>query len=116
MYYAIMNPELTAYSFPPTTKSNMAEIYEEKKDFHINPSLLYGHVLVKMKAVKTGISIKFKIVLVRWPIFRCSISWETDLKVEKIVKDHLGEINGKSRTNLCRHQVTPKNSYPKHLA
>ena len=114
-----MNRELNAYSHGPTTEYDVRKVYEEHRDWNINPkSFLYGSVLVKMERVQSGLSFKFNIRwknkwynkkgwdwlpivewkynrLIRWLCFWLWINWEYDWEVGEIIKDHLGELNDK---------------------
>ena len=118
--YAIMNRELTAYSHGPTLEYNVRKIYEEEKHqrWCTSPkSYLYGSVLVKMKRIKSGFSIKVEINwnhwdrkwgwcccpttrgwkynhCFRWLLLWIWFNWEHEWEVDKVVKDHLGEMNG----------------------
>lgn len=96
--YAIMNQELTAYSHGPTNTYDVRQVYEENWKYIVSPkSFLYGSVLVKMKRVRIGISIKLTFNWKRLPILHFTIENETQLEPDKIIKDHLGEINGKDK-------------------
>lgn len=70
--YAIMNRDMDAYSLKGF---DCVRYYEEKRKYHIDEKYnSYGDVLVRMKNVKSGIEINFKI---NW---RGYVYWKPALK------------------------------------
>lgn len=107
--YAVMSRDLkgTVLSGDYTHVSNWYEYH--KKYVLMKGSISYGDVMVKMKRVKCGFSIKFTVdttwwkyhllpkiewrfnKLFLWLIFLVRFEFKYTEKVDKIVKDHLKE-------------------------
>lgn len=111
MGYRIMNKELTGISFEGY---DCLRYYEESKYRHIDPKYVcYGDVLVQTKRVFYGISFKLKLLFRNHWYWKPSFHWkygtyyfhwlffmfwfEREYKeiFDKIIKDHLSEIDNK---------------------
>gem|GEM_PF-6451371 len=104
-----MNRDLTAYSL---SGFHCEKWYEENKSYYLNPeSNYYGQVLVRMKRVKVGFSIKVKLFYrnqwywkphfswkfskyFHWLFFMLWVDSEYDDVPDVIVSDHLKESGG----------------------
>ncbi len=109
MGFRIMNRELDGISL---TGPECIKTYEEYRKYHINPnSTLYGDVLVETRRVFSGVCFKLKIYFKQhwywkphkhwkygmyyfhWLFFMFWFEKEFIEVTDKIIKDHLSELN-----------------------
>ena len=114
MNYRIMNRKLDAYSLEGVS---CIKYYDENKDRYINPKYnCYGDVLVQTKRVFCGITLRFKVFFKHHWYWKPNFHWKHGLYYfhwlffmfwyereykdvfDKIIKDHLGELEASKKT------------------